>query len=269
MDIDIFHKAVRGFLDEPNLALRHQVEGGDGWDGASKIIEDKRFTVKSTGGYSSRVINHWASKGLLGEHNHKDKWKKFNFIDLVWLRIIRELRLFGMPLEKIENTRASLYTSGVDHSYLVFRTYICLCLRKTPQHIYLLVFSDGNAHLATENRLELVETMADGHYPFIKISINRLCREILNTENYKPLKTITVQLEEDELEVFESILMEDYKELTAKRTKNGVNITKIIPEPPDKSPLNEAISGIAYGDILLRIEKGKVVSRTKYLKEQV
>jgi len=111
--------------------------------------------------------------------------------------------------------------------------------------------------------------MADGHYPFIKISINRLCREILNTENYKPLKTITVQLEEDELEVFESILMEDYKELTAKRTKNGVNITKIIPEPPDKSPLNEAISGIAYGDILLRIEKGKVVSRTKYLKEQV
>ena len=56
----------------------------------------------------SRWIKHWSKMGLLFENNDTDdpnKWSKFSFIELIWLKAILKMRQFGLPLEHIEEIK--------------------------------------------------------------------------------------------------------------------------------------------------------------------
>ena len=50
-----------------------------------------------------RNINHWDEKGLLLNTKRGDgQWRKFNFMDCMWVRIISELRKFGVSFALIK-----------------------------------------------------------------------------------------------------------------------------------------------------------------------
>ena len=53
-------------------------------------------------GISYRTINNWEANDLmLSERINKSGWRKFTFVDYVWLNIVLELRNLGFPLPKI------------------------------------------------------------------------------------------------------------------------------------------------------------------------
>jgi DNA-binding transcriptional MerR regulator len=69
---------------------------------------DEMFTLKDLG-VSARVLQNWSENGLLIEKERgKDMNHKFNFIELMWLKIILELRQYGFPLEKIKRVKESI-----------------------------------------------------------------------------------------------------------------------------------------------------------------
>jgi len=58
-------------------------------------ILNRNFSVKDLK-VPYRNINHWDEKGLLLNTKREDgQWRKFNFMDCIWIRIVTELRKFG------------------------------------------------------------------------------------------------------------------------------------------------------------------------------
>lgn len=70
---------------------------------------ERVYTLKDLAIKSSRVLNHWDKQGLLlTTRDSHEEWRKFSFIDVVWINIITELREFGYPIPKIKKIKAKL-----------------------------------------------------------------------------------------------------------------------------------------------------------------
>lgn len=69
------------------------------------------FTIKDAG-LNSRTISHWDNLGLIGIHRQSNvDWRRFSFMDYVWVQIIQELRSIGVPLAMIEKAKETLLST--------------------------------------------------------------------------------------------------------------------------------------------------------------
>ncbi len=74
-----------------------------------EIITKERLTVKDTD-IKYRVINHWDEKGLIrfarkAEEGHR----KFSLVDFIWIKVVNELRSFGVKLSDIQKIAKDIY----------------------------------------------------------------------------------------------------------------------------------------------------------------
>lgn len=75
-----------------------------------KLLEkvfEKEYTLKSLD-VSSRTLQSWFDSELLPYDELKGKKHWFNFVHLIWLYIVSELRNFGLPLKTIRNVKKKL-----------------------------------------------------------------------------------------------------------------------------------------------------------------
>lgn len=74
-----------------------------------EVINEERLSAKDTG-INYRVINHWDEKGIIrfGREN-KDHNRKFSFVDFVWIKVVNELRSFGVGLDVIKKITDDVY----------------------------------------------------------------------------------------------------------------------------------------------------------------
>ncbi|MBL4754922.1 MAG: MerR family transcriptional regulator, partial [Flavobacteriales bacterium] len=61
-------------------------------------------TIKDVG-VTHRWITHWDKEGLLFNNYEPEKWRKFDLIEYVWLKMVVQMREFNMPLLTIKNVR--------------------------------------------------------------------------------------------------------------------------------------------------------------------
>src|SRR5689334_5316863 len=55
-----------------------------------------------------RQLNSWENEGLLSVQREGREWRRFSIIDAVWVKLIKELREFGMSREQLKATKKSL-----------------------------------------------------------------------------------------------------------------------------------------------------------------
>lgn len=73
------------------------------------IITKESLSVKDTG-INYRVINHWDEKGLIRfARNSSEGYRKFSFVDFIWIKVVNELREFGVKLPDIQKITSDLY----------------------------------------------------------------------------------------------------------------------------------------------------------------
>lgn len=77
------------------------------------FIQKRLFTVNDAD-VSSKTLLHWRKMGLLLDNYtlKADGWAKFNFIDYLWLQVVKELRSIGISLEIIKQVKESLIDGG-------------------------------------------------------------------------------------------------------------------------------------------------------------
>lgn len=74
----------------------------------NELIHDKQFILGDTG-LTPRLLNHYAGLGLfVGEKEGKRHRRRFSFVELVWIRIIIDLREFGLSLDAIGSLKKQL-----------------------------------------------------------------------------------------------------------------------------------------------------------------
>ncbi len=81
-----------------------------------KILE-KNFTTTQVG-VSYRWITFWDERGLLPSVTEKRKWRKFSFVEYVWLKMIIELRKYNISLDIICRLKDSLFESSSANEYI-------------------------------------------------------------------------------------------------------------------------------------------------------
>lgn len=89
----------------------------------------ERKANMSIAGVNARTYNHWRNEGLVGEIPIKGEqrlWVKMNIYDFVWLKIVKTLREFGIPIETIKELKMDMDSnilekiSGELESYFEF-----------------------------------------------------------------------------------------------------------------------------------------------------
>jgi DNA-binding transcriptional MerR regulator len=61
-------------------------------------------------GVPYRSINHWEKIGLIDdEREDANSWRRFSFVEFIWIRMIDEMRKVGLPMDTIKAVKASLF----------------------------------------------------------------------------------------------------------------------------------------------------------------
>ena len=78
-----------------------------------KTIMEPRFYLKDIG-INGKVMNDWIKYSLVDETKEKGTWRKYTLKEAIWIKLIEELRSFGIPLKTIKNIKASFYDFNQD-----------------------------------------------------------------------------------------------------------------------------------------------------------
>lgn len=223
-----------------------------------EALNKRRFTVGGTD-TSYRVINHWHSIGILpeGVTDEGAGWRKFTFIELIWIRAVNKLREFGFSLEKIVNVREQIMQWESDtENYPLFEFYIVEAWT-TKLDPYIVCLSDGTAELLTSAEIERAKIVI-GSKDLLLISLKSLLKEQkMNVIG----PTALFDLSPEELEMLQAIRLDENKEVKAKIKKGNVSeleVTKMYPEAPPLEDINKVLKQDgSYAEVVTKYENGK------------
>jgi DNA-binding transcriptional MerR regulator len=111
-------------------------------------LERRIFSIKDTT-LSYRTLNHYQSIGVIDNLKEKNSsWRKFNGLELLWIKIVIQLRDFGISLDKIIAIKDQLFDKGkigyIDKAQFInhsFDVEIALAIHHFYD-LYLIIFSD-------------------------------------------------------------------------------------------------------------------------------
>ncbi len=231
------------------------------------VLRDRVHSASFTE-QSYRIIHTWEESGLIDAIPNSDKkWRKFNLLELLWINIISQLREFGVPLQKIEVAKKSLfYAPDGDEWYTL--DFAIWQILQDQKYIKLLIFPDGKAFLREENELIFDGYDIQGNY--IHLNFSNLVKEVFNKPELQ-VRYDSFILKDSEQEVLKLVRSGDYSKVEI-TTKDGeierYNATEHI--DADKR-IGELLTNKKNGFETITLEKadGKVVSITRTIKEKV
>lgn len=122
----------------------------------SKLRERVRVRTFAVGGtgVAYRVINHWEQKKLLPKRDEDEGWRKFSFIELVWLKVISRLRKLGFPIEQIVITKNGVMFWDKELGTYPLLEYYVVKAAASQIDPYIFVLPDGKATVLSSREIE-------------------------------------------------------------------------------------------------------------------
>lgn len=218
-----------------------------------QIVKDKEVTY--------RVLSHWDTEGLIECERNNDKgWRKFSFVESLWLFIVKELRQYGFGIDTIKNTKKCFFQKNTKKIYPLIEYYLALAI-KFGSPIYLIIFSNGHAECfnyyqyQTALKFNFLET-------HLVIELNKLLSK-LNIKDFKGAEfpfEMSVSLEQ--YQAFGIIKNTDFK--SAKICKKGKNIDRVEIETNKghKTRVVDLLNQSDNVDIVIKKRDGKIIGVT-------
>ncbi|HAT1793404.1 TPA: MerR family transcriptional regulator [Legionella pneumophila] len=212
--------------------------------GIVTFLTEKKFTIKNIDS-SYRIINHWSKLGLFDDSRTDNKgWRKFNLVDILWLRVLMELRALGLPLDKIKCSY-----EAIKKDIEIFEFGILSCIMR--KSINLIVFLDGHAQIVSGNMILLNESVSYfTETSYLVINLNRCLAKVFPDKDFSP-RLDSFELSTNETLALAQLRLGNYDEIIIKM-KNG-DIERINTNNIHKG--NEI--GI-LADILNKVENGTI-----------
>jgi len=70
-------------------------------------LHKPRFTIRDSD-VGRRNIAHWGDNELLIGEFEPGKWRRFTYLEVIWLRMVAHMRSFDVPLEKIKKVKDAI-----------------------------------------------------------------------------------------------------------------------------------------------------------------
>lgn len=75
-----------------------------------EVISKEKLSAKTLG-VSYRTICHWDEKGIIRfKRDNPDSRRKYSFVDYIWIKVVSELRSFGVELPIIQKIVQEIYS---------------------------------------------------------------------------------------------------------------------------------------------------------------
>lgn len=228
--------------------------------------KDRKVTFKDI---TYKMLNDWEKAGLLDNNRDGNEWRRFSIMDAIWLKIILELRSFGMSWKQIKITKESLEFQckkcGVAMPLLEFYTAFAIG-NKMP--VLILVFNDGVAipanytqykinrdFLGLENHIQLnLNTILQGFFPEIDLSAS--------------LK-LEMPIELDEMELLAFIRIGKFEKIEITFNSGKMDVIEGTKRGDANSILSNVIHEHDYQKIEVVMENGKIVSLIQKIKRKI
>jgi Predicted transcriptional regulators len=233
-----FRKGVQEYLADRKKSARF-----------FSFLSQDQFTIKDTD-ITYRVINHWSKLGLLKDSRNEQEsgWRKFSFIDVAWIKILSELRTFGLSLNKVKVAFQSI--SKDDFVLLEYGVSLAML----GKDICVVTFSDGQTDVIPREAIDKLNNKS-----YIAISLNACLNSVLNDDSCTPLPE-KFKLSRIERGVISQIRAGVFDEVTVKFKDGKVDrVDTKTRHMGEIGKLSNVLNGVCHGDFVIKKQDGKVV----------
>ncbi len=248
------------------VALHNFVYGEKGfYEKYYELLVIPRFRVSDTE-ENYRTINYWDEQGLLlGKRENVDSWRKFSILDLVWIRILKRLKKYGIEGDKILQLKKSLLSlKDTKGRYTDFALWIFLANRRDD--IFLIVLPDGRGSIAIKSDIELNLDVRKYKESFITIDFPHIVRDLVrprSNEKGEKKAELNRKLDEKEIELLNTLSNVNVETVTAHLKKGKIDRIewKSVEQNPERlfEILRKKIDESPNQTITLKRQDGKVL----------
>lgn len=258
------------------LGARFGVRNVERVFGLCEQVLERRWSVSDVG-VPPRWISHWdRARVLMDVEREGAGWRKFSFIDYVWLRIVCELRALGLALPSVRRVKDILAAPLPVEPQLALRktrqrsAYNVLLLLiaeavVTKAPINLLVRADGETLLHNESQAGMYGPELE-HFrsaPHVCVPLTGMLGEMIRRNSIDFIVPRIPLLSGTEAETLALLRAGRLKHLEA-ILASGESLTVIPPENPDPATaertLLERLMLHPYREIRYETDDGKQVA---------
>jgi DNA-binding transcriptional MerR regulator len=226
---------------------------------------DRKIKLESV---SSRVLNGWEKEGLLTMQREGQEWRRFSILDALWVKIIKELRDFGMSREQVKTAKKCLEFEsekcGVAMPMLEFYTAFVIGA-KMP--VMLLVFRDGAAVPCSVTQYKVAKEVVgvDNH---IQISLNDLLQDMFPDVDLKPSIKNEAPFSVNEMELLAYLSLGKFESITVKFNNGKMEQFEGVQRIKAKKRIQEIMQEHKYQNITLQEEDGNITAIFQTIKKK-
>lgn len=217
---------------------------------------------------TSRKLNDWDAKGLLVKHRESNNgWRLFSLADVVRLRIIQDLKTYGMSNVQIQKTLADIFELNDTKRQYLFETFLNICA--TARKVVIIVEFDGSASLYLENsayvNLKMDKSCCK---PVLILPFYDYCMPFMPHNEYRMSITTTDVVNEQNRAnlavIADCLIDEECKEISLKKSNGKLNIKpKRFNKNISKQDFIKYIQNLdeeSFKDIRISLQNGKITT---------
>lgn len=217
---------------------------------------------------TSRKLNDWDAKGLLVKHRQSDNgWRLFSLADVIRLRIIQDLKTYGMSNIQIQKTLNDIFESNDMKRQYLFETFLNVCA--TARKVVIIVEFDGSASFYLEDtayvNLKMDKSCCK---PVLILPFYDYCMPFMPHDEYRMSITTTDVVNEQNRAnlavIADCLIDEECKEISLKKSNGKLNIKpKRFNKNVSKQDFIKYIQNLdeeSFKDIRISLQNGKITT---------
>lgn len=218
---------------------------------------------------SYRQLNSWEQQGLLNGNREGREWRRFSIMDALWVKIIDELRTFGMSWERIKVAKESLSFEsercGVEMPLLEFYTAFAIGAKMSVQ---LLIFKDGISVPCSATQYKVAKEIG-GIANHIQLSLNDLLQGMFPDVDMKPHQKAEMPIDVDEMELLAFLRVGTFEKVEIFYHDGKMRTVEGMQRIDVSALVSDVIKEHKYQKIEVVVDDGKKVSIRRTIKKQI
>ena len=234
----------------------------------SKILNstERKITFKDI---TYKMLNDWERAGLIDNKREGNEWRRFSIIDAVWLKIIKELRGFGMSLKQIKIAKTSLEFQqnkcGVAMPLLEFYTAFAIG-NKMP--VLILVFNDGVAIPANYTQYKVTRDFL-GLEHHIQLNLNTILQGFFLEVDLSATNKNETPVGLEEMELLAFMRLKTFEKIEIKYKGGKIDLLEGMESVSCRKRIDEILKEQKYASIELIEEDGKITRILRKIKKKL
>lgn len=155
-------------------------------DPIKQYFGNKGYTLGDTD-LTGRVLNHWTNYELLPDHRLESGkgWRNFSIVDLIWIRVLIELREIGLGLEKLKNSYKSIFEANIPANKISLFEFAIFSTLFNGESIHLLVsVDDGRINIINKKDFRNYISSNNTIDNFIHINLKQCMEKVKPDADY-------------------------------------------------------------------------------------